>query len=534
MSWGFNTTTPLYNRPRRTVYGRKGMVCTSQTLAAHIGLDMLKKGGNAVDAAVAVAISLTVLEPVSNGIGSDLFAIIHMDGHLYGLNGSGFSPAKLMQSDPAIPSRLPSYGWLPVMIPGAPAAWYELHSRFGKLPFESLFEPAVDYAENGFAVMSVLARLLQSEYKKYAPYKNRPEFSGLFNTFFSDGPTEEGCVLTLPDHGKTLRNLAETACSSLYTGQLSRIIDEYSRMTGGLIRHEDLSAYKPSWTTPVKMSYKDYDVWELPPNGQGIVVSAALDILNNLTPSTADPVEKLHMQIEALKASLTDGKKTIADPTYMKISTDDFLSEESRLNRQRRISATAHLPDCADVSDGGTVYACTADKDGNSVSLIQSNYDGFGSGIVIPGTGIALNNRGRNFSADPTSPNAVGPRKKSYHTIIPSFLSKDGIPIGPFGIMGAFMQPQGQLQLVIDTVDEHLDPQSALNKPRWQWTGDKNIEVEPDFDPRLVAALREKGHCVTVNSDIAVFGRGQIIWRNKDGILAGATDPRTDGDVAVW
>ena len=236
MSWGFNTTTPLYNRPRRTVYGRKGMVCTSQTLAAHIGLDMLKKGGNAVDAAVAVAISLTVLEPVSNGIGSDLFAIIHMDGHLYGLNGSGFSPAKLIQSDPAIPSRLPSYGWLPVMIPGAPAAWYELHSRFGKLPFESLFEPAVDYAENGFAVMPVLARLLQSEYKKYAPYKNRPEFSGLFNTFFSDGPTEEGCVLTLPDHGKTLRNLAETACSSLYTGRLSQVIDEYSRMTGGLIR----------------------------------------------------------------------------------------------------------------------------------------------------------------------------------------------------------------------------------------------------------------------------------------------------------
>lgn len=536
MSSYFDPCSYPYPSRREIVYGRNGMVCTSQSLAAQAGLDMLKKGGNAVDSALATAIALTVLEPTSNGLGSDLFALIWTDGRLYGLNGSGHSPAKMTPHILAEQgyTEMPLYGWLPVMVPGAPAAWYVLHERFGRLPFAELFGPAVTYARNGYALMPTVGTLMKSEYEKYASFNDNPAFAGLFKTFYTNGIPPVGSLLTLPDHAKSLQSLAETNCTSLYTGELADAIDAFSQKTGGLLCKDDLAAYKPLWIEPLYTTYKGYDVWELPPNGQGVVVLMALNILNGMDFKNRDDTVSVHTQIEALKLALTDGKKYIADARFMKTPPAYLLSEEYAATRRAQISAEALLPEPIDPGSGGTVYLCSADHEGNMVSLIQSNYDGFGSGIVIPGYGIALNNRGHNFSNDPYSDNAIGPRKRSYHTIIPGFLSKDGAPIGPFGVMGAFMQPQGQLQILTNMIDSHLNPQAALDAPRWQWKGGKYIEVETNFPVKLREALRQKGHDITINPEVAPYGRGQIIWRTEDETLMGATDPRADGTVAAW
>lgn len=526
----FDPSSYPFASRREVLFSRGGMVCTSQALAAQAGLSMLKKGGNAVDAALATAITLTVLEPTSNGIGSDLFAIIHMGGKVYGLNGSGFAPSAIHLPSPGSP--IPLFGWHPVMVPGAPAAWAMLHKRFGSLPFKTLFTSAIEYAAEGYAVMPTLAQLLADEYKKYEPYRDNPAFFGLFSVFYKNGVPPVGSVLKLPELGRTLSLLAKTSCRSLYTGELADVVHTFSVKTGGFLRKKDLAAYCPEWVEPIRTTYKGYDVWELPPNGQGLVVLMALNILAGLPADTCN-AETLHNQIEALKLAFTDGKRYIADRNFMKTSVAYWLSEKYAAVRRKQIGPTALEP-MPTVDCGGTVYLCSADKDGNMVSLIQSNYDGFGSGVVIPDYGIALNNRGHNFSSDPGDDNFIGPRKRSYHTIIPGFLSKGGIPIGPFGVMGAFMQPQGHLQVLTNTIDFHLNPQAALDAPRWQWTGGKNIEVETAFPKDLIEKLRRRGHRITINSQTSSFGRGQIIWRNEEGILTGATDPRADGTVAAW
>ncbi len=526
-----------YASRREVVYGRRGMVCTSQTLAAQAGLDMLKAGGNAVDAALASAISLVVLEPTSNGLGSDAFALIWTKGTLHGLNGSGWSPARLTwealhaQGYDAMPVR----GWVPVMVPGAPAAWAEIHEKFGRLPFEKLFEPAIYYAENGYAVMPNLAAMLAESWESFAPYRDIPAFSALFSTFFPKGRAHRaGEILRLPDHARSLRLLRDSRCRALYGGEIAAAIDDWSRKTGGYLRREDLAAYAPQWVAPIHTSYRGYDVWEIPPNGHGLVVLMALNIARAFSFARRDTAASFHRQIEAMKLAFTDGRQYIADPQYMKTAVADWLSEAYAARRRALISDAAILPEPVDARNGGTVYLCTADGEGNMVSYIQSNFEGFGSGIVIPGYGAALSNRGNNFSMDRHSDNCVGPRKKSYHTIIPGFLTKNGQAVGPFGVMGGFMQPQGQMQVIMNTLDYHLNPQAALDAPRWQWTGGRRVEVEPGVPADIVEALRAKGHDIVVNANAGSFGRGQIIWRSEDGVLAGATEPRADGVVAAW
>ena len=533
----FDASVYPYGSHREVVYGRRGMVCTSQTLASQAGLDMLKKGGNAIDAAVATAICLTVLEPTSNGLGSDAFALIWTQGKLYGINGSGWSPAGLTRDELLKRGydQVPLRGWEPVMVPGAPATWAEVHRRFGRLPFEDLFEPAIAYARDGYAVMPNLAAMLADSAKAFVPYKGKKLFQELFDTFFPHGRAPKaGDILKLPDLAKSLELLRDSHCQALYDGELADAIDAWSRETGGLIRKDDLAVYRPQWVDPIHTSYRGYDVWEMPPNGHGLVVLMALDIASGFTFSKRDEAEALHRQIEAMKLAFCDGKQYIADPCFMKTSVDEWLSPEYADRRRALIADEALLPEPIDVNCGGTVYLCSADGEGNMVSFIQSNYNGFGSGIIVPGYGISLSDRGHNFSMDLASANCVGPRKKSYHTIIPGFLTKDGSPVGPFGVMGAFMQPQGQFQVLLNTIDYHLNPQAALDAPRWQWVGGKTIEMERAFPTAVVEELRRRGHDVVVKDDIQTYGRGQIIWRDEQGTLIGGTEPRADGGVAAW
>lgn len=526
-----------YPSRREVVFARKGMVCTSQALAAQSGLSMLKKGGNAIDAALATAMALTVLEPTSNGIGSDCFVQVFYEGKLYGLNGSGWSPALLTKEElrrrgyDAMPLR----GWMPVMVPGAPAAWKELHRRFGRLPFRDLFEPAISYAAEGYAVMPNLAAMLKEGEESFKPYRNEEAFSGLFKAFYPEGRAPvAGEILRLPDLAKALRQLAQSNCRDLYEGTMADAIDSWSKKTGGLIRRDDLASYRPEWVDPIHTTYRGYDIWEMPPNGHGLVVLMALNIAKAFGFEKRDCLDTFHRQIEAMKLAFVDGKKYIADPRFMKTPVSYFLSEDYGAKRRSLIGDDAIMPEPINPDCGGTVYLCSADGDGNMVSFIQSNYTGFGSGIVIPGWNIALSDRGHNFSMDEDSDNVVGPRKKSYHTIIPGFMTKDGKAVGPFGVMGAFMQPQGQFQVVMNTLDFHLNPQAALDAPRWQWVGNKTIEVEPGVPLDIVEGLRKKGHDVRIVEDPIPYGRGQIIWRRDDGVLIGATEPRADGTVAAW
>ena len=558
----FNAATNKYPSRRSVVYGKNGMVCTSQTLAAQAGLDILKKGGNAIDAALATAISLTVLEPPSNGIGSDLFALVWYKGKLYGLNGSGPAPAALtreiviekMRADGNVANALssdntsrqngeiadlsasdmPDHGWETVTIPGAPASWKVLHERFGAADFASLFDAAVRYAEEGFPLQPICSRLWKKNIPKVAPLKNEEMYQPMLETFFAEKKLEPGNIVKIPEMGKTLRRLAESGCDSFYSGDIAREILQFARETGGYFTEADLQNYKPEWVEPIMLNYRGYDVCEIPPNGHGLVVLMTLNILRQLSLEAKEDPETVHKQLEAMKLGFTDGKMYIADPRYMKADVAYFLSEEYGIKRAAEIGNDAHLPRPVDLNCGGTVYLCTADREGNMVSLIQSHFNNFGSKLSVPGTGILLNNRGKNFSLDPEHDNCLAPGKKPYHTIIPGFLLKDGEPVGPFGVMGAFMQPQGQVQVVNNLIDFGLNPQEALDAPRWQWTGGKTVEVEASFDKEIVEDLRRREHNIKVMEDFTSFGRGQMILRQPDGVYAAATEPRTDGVVAAW
>ena len=552
----FDGASNKYPSRRSVVYGKNGMVCTSQALAAQAGLDVLKRGGNAVDAAIATAISLTVLEPPSNGIGSDLFALVWYKGKLYGLNGSGSSPmaltrekvlGKLGTYDRAkdnyadsgeildlSSSDMPDHGWETVTIPGAPASWKALHERFGAAEFGSLFEAAISYAEEGFPLQPVCSKLWKKNAPKVSGLKNEIMYLPMLETFFNNKELDPGSVVKLPEMGKTLRRLAESRCNSFYTGDIAREIIRFSCETGGYLTEEDLHNYRPEWVEPIRLNYRGCDVCEIPPNGHGLVVLMTLNILRHVSLAEKDNPETVHKQLEAMKIGFTDGKMYIADPRYMKANVDYFLSKEYGKKRAGEIRTEAHLPRPVDLNCGGTVYLCTADKEGNMVSLIQSHFNNFGSKLSVPGTGILLNNRGKNFSLDPEHDNCLAPGKKPYHTIIPGFLMKDGEPVGPFGVMGAFMQPQGQVQVVNNLVDFGLNPQEALDAPRWQWTGGKTVEVEASFDQTMVENLKQRGHDIKVMEEFTSFGRGQIIVRQPDGVYAAATEPRADGVVAAW
>ncbi len=533
----FNAHKYSYPSRRNMIFGRKGMVATSHPLAAQAGLDILKKGGNAIDAAIAAAACLTVVEPTSNGIGGDAFALVWSKGKLHGLNASGPSPASIPAD---IGSSLknhgiPKHGWMPVTVPGAPSAWAALSKAFGRLSLSDALSPAVTYAYEGYPVSPTVARSWDKAFQLYKLALKDKLFSHWFDTFAPNNRAPRaGEIWNSPAHGKTLQAIGATNAETFYRGELAEKIAAFSAKTGGYLTDKDLHGYRPDWVEPVNINYRGYNVWEIPPNGHGIVALMALNILKGFDFTEKYSVETCHRQLEAMKLAYADGRRYISDSSKMKVSVEELLSEDYAAERRRLISDKALMPTPGRPAGSGTVYLAAADAEGNMVSYIQSNYMGFGSGIVIPETGISLHNRGCNFAADPDHENCIAPGKKPYHTIIPGFLTKDGKAVGPFGVMGGFMQPQGHVQVIMNTIDFHLNPQDCLDAPRWQWINGKSIEVENSFPINTLNGLSDKGHDIRISSDSDSFGRGQVIWRNEDGTMAGGTEPRADGMVAVW
>ncbi|MCL6626590.1 MAG: gamma-glutamyltransferase family protein [Alicyclobacillus shizuokensis] len=520
---------------RVCVVAQEGMVATSQPLAAQAGLSMLERGGNAIDAAVATAAALTVLEPTSNGLGGDAFALVWAEGRLHGLNASGYAPRALDLEQAARQglTSMPRFGWFPVTVPGAPAAWAELSARFGRLPLTETLAPAIHYAERGYPLSPVLGHVWDLAHQAYQHHLRDDMFAEWFRVFAPAGRAPRvGEVWRSPDHARTLRVIAETDARAFYEGELAAAIVRFSKQTGGFFTLADLAEYRPEWVCPVHVRYRGFDVWELPPNGQGLVALMALNILSGFEFSAWAAVETQHLAIEAMKLAFADGRRFITDPSDMRVRVEDLLSPAYAAERRKEIAKTARDPAPGRPPGGGTVYLATADGEGNMVSMIQSNYMGFGSGLVVPGTGIALQNRGHSFSLQPGDANCLRPGKRPYHTIIPGFLTKDGEPVGPFGVMGGFMQPQGHVQVLMNLLDFGLNPQAALDAPRWQWVEGRRVDVEPTWPSHLAQALARRGHDIHVARDCGSFGRGQIILR-RDGVLIGGTDPRADGGIAA-
>ncbi len=533
---------PLYQpypSNRYCITAKNGIVASGSNLATAAGLEILKKGGNAVDAAVATAAALTVVEPTANGLGSDAFALVWIKDKLYGLNGSGYSPKNIsIDKVKAISEdgKMPRFGWTPVMVPGAVKSWGRLIERFGKLSLKEVLEPAIRYAEEGYPLSPMLAKMWESATKIYhSRFNGKKEYEEWFKVFTKEGePYHFGQIVKLPDHGKTLRLIAETNTDAFYKGEIAEQFVRQSQEDGGFFMKEDLENYDVSWVEPIKVDYRGYDVYEIPPNGQGIVALMALNILKEFEFDKKEDIDTYHKQIEAIKIAFADAKKYVTDPEHMDIDYDQLLKPDFGAQRSRLIKKEAILPEPVMLPNSGTVYLCTADGEGNMVSYIQSNYMGFGSGIVLKGYGVSLQNRGADFSLNEKDANALGPHKKSYHTIIPGFLAKDGKPIGPFGVMGGYMQPQGHVQVLMNMIDFGLNPQMALDAPRWQWMEGMKVSLEPTFDQKMAEALKERGHDVSFAPGVSSFGRGQIIWRLENGVLVGACESRTDSNIACY
>jgi len=526
-----------YPSTRYPIYAKEGMVATSSAQASTAGLEVLRQGGNAIDAAIAAAATLTVTEPCSNGIGGDAFAIVWTNGKLYGLNASGKAPLNIsiekVRNSHGNIEKMPQSGWTPTMVPGAPKAWFRLAERFGKLPLKTSLKRAIHYAKEGFPLGAAKTLYFIQAAERYASFEDKKIVDEWFKTFMPWGrnPKPED-LLVLKNHAESLELIAETNAAAFYSGELTeRIVADSSEM-GGYFCKEDFSSYDVEWVDPVSINYRGFDVWEIPPNGQGVAALAALNILNNFELKSRENPDTLHLQWEAMKLAFSDALTHITDPRFMKEDFREWLNPAYGKKRAAEIGEKACLPRPVNPPKGGTVYLATADGEGNMVSYIQSNYMGFGSGVVIRGTGITLQNRGADFSLNPLAANALAPGKKSYHTIIPGFLTKEEKAIGPFGVMGAYMQPQGHVQLLTNMIDFGLNPQQALDAPRWQWIDGCKIHVEPGFNPEIARALAKRGHDVSVSLQTANFGRGQCIIRLDNGVLVGATESRIDGNIA--
>jgi gamma-glutamyltranspeptidase / glutathione hydrolase len=544
---------------RKPVYAPNGVCATSQPLAVAAGLNILRRGGNAVDAAVAVAVALTVVQPGSNDIGGDLFALVWDGGELHGLNASGRSPAALtreavlaigtdvatdalggLQAQVGPHGAMPARGWPAVTVPGAPAGWRDLHERFGVLPFEDLFVDAIGYAEHGYPVSPVIARGWRQAVTRHATLTGE-EFAEWARVWTIGGRAPaEGERWRNPDAAKTLRLIAASRAEEFYQGEIAQALAGLAARTGGYLTAADLAGHSSTWVTPLSASYHGHEVWELPPNGQGLAALLALRILDGVDLAGATEEERRHAQIEAMKLGFADAHAYVADPERVVVPTAALLSEAYVRERRAELGPGAANPKPGDPARGGTVYLCTSDEDGMMVSLIQSNYMGFGSFVALPGYGFGLQNRGAGFSLDPTHPNVVAPGKRPFHTIIPGFLTWQGEAVGPFGVMGGHMQPQGHLQVITATVDRGLDPQAALDAPRWYWHSGRQVAVEHalvagEDGAALLAGLRGRGHEVTVTGDgESRYGFGQVIWRLPEGGYAAGSEPRADGLAAGY
>lgn len=527
MSARFSSEFP-YPSQRMPVLARN-VVATSQPLAAQAGLQALQRGGNAVDAAIAAAVTLTVVEPTSNGIGSDLFAILWADGQLHGLNSSGRSPAKLDAGAFAGRSTMPTHGWEAVTVPGAVAGWAALSHRFGRLPFRELFESAISYAADGYLLSPITAAAWQRA--AAGPLKDQPDF---VREFTSEGRAPQaGELIRLPGHARSLQLIADSGGREFYEGSLAAKIAAHARSGGSWLSEADLAAHQPDWVDTIHVGFAGSELHELPPNGQGIAALTALGLLQHtdIAEHEPDSVQALHLQLEAMKLAFADTHRYVADPAHMKVASSalldpDYLEERARLIDPGRAQDFSH----GRPPGSGTVYLSAADQDGMMVSLIQSNYMGFGSGIVVPETGIALQNRGAGFSLQEGHPNRVGPGKRPFHTIIPGFLTTGGQPELSFGVMGGPMQPQGHLQVVLRMKLWGQNAQAASDAPRWQVQEGLKVLLEDSVSPEVREGLTRLGHQVSTGEQ-GVFGGAQLVQRLADGQYLAASDHRKDGQA---
>lgn len=504
-------------------------IATSQPLATAAGLRMLAAGGNAIDAALAAAIALTVVEPTSNGIGGDLFAIV-WDGHsLHGLNASGRSPASLSREHFDSMASMPIRGWEAVTVPGAPGGWIALSRKFGKLDFKKLFEPAIDYADDGFAVSPITARAWQ---RSVDVFKDFPDF---LETFAPDGRAPRtGERFTSAAHAATLREIAFTAGESFYQGELARKIADHAAHTNGFITTDDLEQHEHDWPGTLSLNYHGHRLHEIPPNGQGIAALIALGILSNfdLRKFDVDSADCVHLQIEAMKLAFADAHRYVADPKSMDIDPLELLEPSYLAGRAKLVDAKrAADPQHGTPQKSGTVCLTAADSEGRMISLIQSNFYGFGSGIVVPDTGIALQNRGYGFTLQRGHPNEYAPGKRPFHTIIPGFVTKDGRPWMSFGLMGGEMQPQGHVQMMIRCVDFNQNPQAASDAPRWKVLEGRRVMMERGWSDTVINELKSRGHEIEI-APPGEFGGAQLIMRNGNRGYIAASDHRKDGHAA--
>lgn len=524
----FSLSSYPYSSSRQVILGQQGAVATSQSLAALAGMEMFWRGGNAIDAAVAMAIALTVVEPTSNGIGGDGFALV-WDGQLHGLNASGRSPQAWRAEQFAPGSPLPQVGWLTVTVPGAVSGWVALWRRWGKLPFQQLFAPALHYASHGFPISPITAHLWQRAEPIYL-HLEEEQFRPFQQIFFPhQRAPQAGELWVSPAHAQTLESIAASEGESFYRGDLAEQIATFATQTGGALTLADLSAHTAEWVKPIATDYRGITVWELPPNSQGISTLMALKLLEqiDLGAMPRESIDSYHYQIEAMKLALDDAYRHIAEPEQMQIDPESLLDPAYLRSRQQLIGSKARPYQGFHLPQGGTVYLAAADQE-LMVSLIQSNYQSFGSGVLVPGTGIALHNRGRGFNLTAGHPNQIGGGKRPFHTLMPGFLTQAGQPLAAFGLMGGPMQPQGHLQMVINLVDYHLNPQALLDAPRWQVMEDGQVLLEEAVSGAIVSSLQERGHRAKRTTDSYRFGKGQMILKQQ-GVFMVATEPRADG-----
>jgi gamma-glutamyltranspeptidase / glutathione hydrolase len=516
-----------YAWPRKPLFAAN-VVSTSQPLAAQAGLRMLAAGGNAVDAILATAITLTLVEPVSNGIGSDAYAMVWDGNKLHGLNASGRSPAGWTPDYFAGQKAVPVRGWNSVSVPGCVSAWRELSARFGKLAFERLFEPAIGYGRDGYLVSLTIARQWAAQ---VAELKSQPGFA---EAFLPGGKAPApGQRFRFPDHAATLEKIAATKGDAFYKGELADRLEAHARANGGVMKASDLAAHKPDWVDTLTIDYRGYTLHELPPNGQGIVALIALGILENFDVAShpVDSADSVHLQIEAVKLAFADAQAYVADIDYMPFPPARMLDRGYLASRAKLIDMKKAQPFAPGTPPkGGTVYLTAADASGMMVSMIQSNYMGFGSGVVVPGTGISLQNRGATFVLKEGHPNRVGPNKRPYQTIIPGFVSRNGEPVMSFGVMGGTMQPQGHTQVMVRVADYGQNPQAASDGPRFRWVQGIDVSVEGGFPAATLEELKRRGHRIVTVDDYNQFGCAQMIWKLDGGYLA-ASDPRRDGQA---
>lgn len=514
---------------RRSDVHARNVVATSQPLATQAGIDAMRRGGNAVDAALAAAICLTVVEPTGNGIGSDAFAIVSHDNVLHGYNGSGRAPAAWTRDRFAHLPAMPAVGWEAVTVPGAVDTWVALSRRFGRLAFESLFEAGVHYARNGYAVSPVIQHLWSASIERYG------HLDGFRDTFMPNGAAPGvGELFTNPGAADSLEAIARTRGEAFYQGDLAAAISDDAARHDAVLTREDLANHRGAWVDPVSVGYGSLEVHELPPNGQGMAALVALGILSHLDVRRYHPdsAEATHLGIEAMKLGFADALAHVADPEHMRVSVADLLDPA----RLRRLADgidpdVARLPDALPPSDHGTVYLCAADAEGTMISMIQSNFQGFGSGIVVPGTGISLHNRGAGFVLDPAHDNCVAGGRRPFHTIIPGFVTRGGRALGAIGVMGGHMQPQGHLQLVSRLEDFGQNLQAALDAPRWFVGDGLHVALEHGVCDETAEGLAARGHQVDREPPHGLFGGAQAIVATEAG-YQGASDARKDGCAA--